>query len=131
MIFFDATTKLETPAFVGFIAGKASDQWNAKTENQIKEAALHQLASYFGRDKVQRNFVRFIMKSWTEEDNIGGGPVNYLPPGELQLDALVDTCEYFVNTEGIVWGCGDTLGILSRYFVLEYIADIEGILRGY
>ena len=29
VIFFDATTKLGTPALVGFIGGKAADQWNS------------------------------------------------------------------------------------------------------
>ena len=29
VIFFDATTRFGTPALVGFIGGKAADQWNS------------------------------------------------------------------------------------------------------
>ena len=81
-IFFDATTKLGTPALVGFIAGQASDQWMAKRKEEIKEAVLIQLESYFG-PRVRSDLCDFYLKDWTDEAHIGGGPVNYLPPGQM------------------------------------------------
>ena len=81
-IFFDATTKLGTPALVGFIAGQASDQWLSKSKDQIKEAVLIQLESYFGPE-VRTQYFGFYLKDWTDEDHLGGGPVNYLPPGQM------------------------------------------------
>ena len=35
VIFFDATTRFGTPALVGFIGGKAADQWNSKVSFQM------------------------------------------------------------------------------------------------
>ena len=42
-IIFDATTALKTPALVGFIAGKHSDQWNSMSQETIEKAFLNQL----------------------------------------------------------------------------------------
>ena len=35
VIFFDATTRIGTPALVGFIGGKAADQWNSKVSFEM------------------------------------------------------------------------------------------------
>ena len=79
----DASTKLGTPALVGFIAGKAADQWNNKSPSAIQDAILHQLGTYFGPTKVRNEFLGFHIKNWTDEIHMGGGPCNYTPPGQM------------------------------------------------
>ena len=36
VIFFDATTKIGTPLLVGFIGGKAADQWNSRVSLHLE-----------------------------------------------------------------------------------------------
>ena len=113
-IIFDATTSSGTPALVGFIAGKSSDQWNdlgnfkfifittwnfCKETNllhvilkflifsisdpkDIEEGFLTQLESYFG-PKIRTEFRGFLIKNWTQEPHIKGGPINYAAPGQM------------------------------------------------
>ena len=49
---------------------------------EIQKAVLNQLESYFG-NQVQNAFVQFLIKDWTTEPDVGGGPVNYMAPGQM------------------------------------------------
>lgn len=81
-IFFDATTALGTPAFVGFIAGKNADQWMSKSKADLKAAVMCQLESYFG-SRIRAELQQYYVKDWADEPHIRGGPVNYCCPGTM------------------------------------------------
>ena len=48
----------------------------------LQKAFLQQLKSYFG-SKVETEFRQFLMKNWTDEVHLRGGPVNYTSPGQM------------------------------------------------
>ena len=58
VIFFDATTRIGTPALVGFIGGKAADQWNSKV-SFVMGFGIHGLRVAFLLLSI-RIFTRFL-----------------------------------------------------------------------
>ncbi|TRY70038.1 hypothetical protein TCAL_02872 [Tigriopus californicus] len=78
-VMYDATTSKGVAVLKGFLGGQTSDYWMDQPLETRKKAVLKQMVSYFGEDA--RSPIKYIEKTWTDEDAIEGGPVEYLPPG--------------------------------------------------
>lgn len=78
-VVYDATTSKGVAVLKGFFGGQTCDYWMDQPLERRKEAVLKQMVSYFGEEA--RNPINYIEKTWTTEDSIEGGPVEYLPPG--------------------------------------------------
>ena len=76
----------------------------------LQKAFLQQLESYFGK-KVETEFRQFLMKNWTDEVHLRGGPVNYTSPGQMHNfhELRKKSSESFLNT-----GCSMQLFLFCK-----------------
>lgn len=66
---------------IGFIEGEDGRQWGQKPAAEREKAVLGSFAAYFG--ERARKPLRFVEKSWAEEEYTRGCYVGFTPPGVL------------------------------------------------
>ena len=96
---------------------------------EIQKAVLDQLVSYYG-NQVENEFVRFLIKDWTTEPNVGGGPVNYMAPGQMHNFHELRTRHenvHFAGTATSVEWCGYMSGAVQSGYraVAEILQDLQ------
>ena len=96
---------------------------------EIQKAVLDQLVSYYG-NRVENEFVRFLIKDWTTEPNVGGGPVNYMAPGQMHNFHELRTRHenvHFAGTATSVEWCGYMSGAVQSGYraVAEILQDLQ------
>ena len=79
---FDSTPDNGSPGvLLGFIGGTDARGWYGLPPNQRRQAALDNLANYFG-EKAGKP-LEYVENAWADERYSRGDPVAGLPPGVL------------------------------------------------
>lgn len=79
---FDSTPKEGSPGvLLGFIGGTDARGWYGLSAEQRRQAALDNLANYFGAKA--RNPLQYVENAWADDAFSRGDPVAGLPPGVL------------------------------------------------
>eukprot|EP00095_Tigriopus_kingsejongensis_P010566 snap_masked-scaffold1889_size25432-processed-gene-0.0 protein:Tk10566 transcript:snap_masked-scaffold1889_size25432-processed-gene-0.0-mRNA-1 annotation:"hypothetical protein DAPPUDRAFT_300978" len=127
-IIYDATTSSGVPVLKTFLAGQSANYWMGQPEEARKEAILAQVESYFG--PKARQPVKYIEKTWVDEDNIDGGPVVYAPPGAMVNFPVIRKplgSIHFAGTASATQWCGYLSGAVQSGYraAAEVLQDIN------